>query len=130
MHALAFHLRGTSIISLYEHHTGEVSSAQIEDFSERLVRGELPHEDVFTTKGHGVFYSSNRPAVDGEPFVAVTGPQRAKLRGSRLRPYFATPHGDMMISGCFGLVQGFAAKYPQHRDEINAALGIRFVAST
>jgi uncharacterized protein (DUF1786 family) len=122
MHALAFHLRGTSIISLYEHHTGEISAAQIEDFSERLMTGTLPHEDVFTTKGHGVFYAPDRPAANGTPIIAVTGPQRGKIRGSKLNPYFATPHGDMMISGCFGLVQGFAARYPEHRDEIIAAL--------
>jgi uncharacterized protein (DUF1786 family) len=122
MHALAFHLAGTSIISLYEHHTGEITAAQIEDFTERLLAGTLPHEDVFTTKGHGVFYAPKRPPVDGKPIVAVTGPQRGKIRGSRLRPYFATPHGDMMISGCFGLIRGFAARYPQHREEIEAAL--------
>jgi uncharacterized protein (DUF1786 family) len=122
MHALAFHLRGTSIISLFEHHTGEISAPQIEDFTERLLAGTLPHEDVFTTKGHGVFYAPERPASNGTPIVAVTGPQRGKIRGSRLRPYFATPHGDMMISGCFGLVQGFAARFPQHRDEIEAGL--------
>jgi hypothetical protein len=28
----------------------------------------------------------------------------------------------MMISGCFGLVRAFAEKYPQHREEIEAAL--------
>jgi uncharacterized protein (DUF1786 family) len=123
MHALAFHLHGTKIISLYEHHTGEVSAAQIEDFTERLIAGTLPHEDVFTTKGHGVFYANDRPRTDHHPLVAVTGPQRAKVRGSRLQPYFAVPHGDMMISGCFGLVQAFAAKHPQHREEIEAALG-------
>jgi hypothetical protein len=67
----------------------------------------------------------DRGARDGErPLLAVTGPQRGRLRGSRLDPYFATPHGDMMISGCFGLVRAFADRYPQHRDEIEAALAI------
>ena len=123
MHALAFHLQRTRIISLYEHHTGEMTTAQIEDFSERLIDGALPHEDVFSTKGHGAFYAtgaaSSRPAPD---IVAVTGPQRGKIRGSRLNPYFATPHGDMMISGCFGLIHAFATKLPEHRDEIERAL--------
>jgi len=124
MHALAFHLTGTKIISLYEHHTGEISAAQIEDFTERLIAGTLTHEDVFTTKGHGVFYASDREAATPDPLIAVTGPQRGKVRGGRLRPYFATPHGDMMLSGCFGLVQAFAAKHAQHRDEIEAALRV------
>ncbi len=122
MHALAFHLRGSQIISLYEHHTGELSREQIEDFTERLIAGTLPHEDVFNTKGHGVFYA-DAPAPHGDhPLIAVTGPQRGKVRNSRLNPYFATPHGDMMISGCFGLLRAFAAKFPEHAEEIDQAL--------
>lgn len=128
MHALAFHLQGTRIISLYEHHTGEMTAPQIEDFTERLIAGTLAHEEVFNSKGHGVFYADEgvdtTDAERSSPLVAVTGPQRGKIRGSRLNPYFATPHGDMMISGCFGLVRAFAAKHPQHRDEIDAALPV------
>jgi uncharacterized protein (DUF1786 family) len=141
MHALAFHLRGTRIVSLYEHHTGEMSTEQIEDFTERLVLGTLAHEEVFGSKGHGVFYAPSPPGPlspgergDSDPspgpfpkgkgnmLIAVTGPQRGRLRGSRLQPYFATPHGDMMISGCFGLVEAFATKDPDVRDEIERAL--------
>jgi uncharacterized protein (DUF1786 family) len=120
MHALGFHLRGAAICSLFEHHTGEVSQTQIEDFCERLMAGTLEHEDVFSTKGHGVFYAAE--PKNRHPFLAVTGPQRGKLRGSRLAPYYAAPHGDMMLSGCFGLVDAFAAKYPEHAEEIGAAL--------
>jgi uncharacterized protein (DUF1786 family) len=122
MHALAFHLRGTRIESLYEHHTGEMSDEQIEDFTQRLVSGELQHEEVFGSKGHGVYYAPGRSSNGNEPFLAVTGPQRSRLRQSALKPYFAAPHGDMMISGCFGLVRGFAARYPDHAAEIEAAL--------
>ncbi|MHB8377604.1 MAG: DUF1786 family protein [Dehalococcoidia bacterium] len=124
MHALAFHLQGTRVISLYEHHTGELTREQIEDFTRRLLEGTLPHEDVFNSKGHGVFYAGGQAAHRGgaTPIVAVTGPQRGKLRGSELHPYFATPHGDMMISGCFGLLRAFGEAYPQHRDEIERAL--------
>ena len=122
MHALAFHLRDTHIHSLYEHHTGEMTTEQIEDFTERLIAGTLAHEEVFNSKGHGVFYADTASG-DAAPLLAVTGPQRGRLRGSRLDPYFATPHGDMMISGCFGLVRAFGSRYPQHREEIERALG-------
>ena len=130
MHTLAFHLRGTHIHSLYEHHTGELTPDQLVDFTQRLIAGTLPHEDVFDSKGHGVHYA-NLPAHPepvegraGSPFLAVTGPQRGKLRGSALDPYFAVPHGDMMVCGCFGLLWAFAEKHPDHRDEILAALGV------
>ena len=129
MHALAFHLRGTQIVSLYEHHTGEMTAGQIEDFTERLVAGTLAHEEIFDSKGHGAYYAENRGTRETEirkmrPIVAVIGPQRGKLRESRLDPYFAVPHGDMMVAGCYGLLWAFAEKYPAHRDEILAALGI------
>ncbi len=129
MHALAFHLRGTRILSLYEHHTGEVTREQIEDFTERLIDGTLVHEDVFGSKGHGVYYADGSKSETRNsktpPLIAVTGPQRSKLRGSRLDPYFAVPHGDMMVSGCFGLLLAFAEKHPEHRDEMIAALGVK-----
>jgi uncharacterized protein (DUF1786 family) len=128
MHALAFHLRGTRIVSLYEHHTGEVSAEQIEGFTERLLSGTLAHEEIFGSKGHGAYYAGrelgtgNRELV--RPIIAVTGPQRGKLRGSRLAPYFAVPHGDMMVSGCYGLLWAFAERYSEHREEILTALGV------
>ncbi len=122
MHALAFHLEGTRIISLYEHHTGEMAPERIVDYTARLMAGVLPHEEVFETKGHGVFYAS-RGAAAAPEIIAVTGPQRGKVRGTALHPYFATPHGDMMISGCFGLLVAYAEKRPEARDAIESALG-------
>jgi uncharacterized protein (DUF1786 family) len=119
-HTLAFHLRGTHIYSLYEHHTGLLDRDGLDSLSERLVAGTLQHEEVFGGNGHGVYYAALPESRD--PFVTVTGPQRDKLRGSRLNPHFAAPHGDMMLSGCFGLVQAFAARYPEHREEIARAL--------
>jgi uncharacterized protein (DUF1786 family) len=122
MHALAFHLRRERIVSLYEHHTGEMTNGQIESFTERLVRGDLSHEDVFETKGHGVHYVEKDGVAEALPLVAVTGPQRSRLRRSRIQPYFAAPHGDMMISGCFGMLRGFAYRFPEHAEQIERAL--------
>lgn len=124
MHALAFHLRGTRIVSLYEHHTGEVTADQIEDFTQRLLSGTLPHEDVFNSKGHGVYYAGDNGGSRAQ-IVAVTGPQRGKIRSSKLDPYFAVPHGDMMVSGCFGLLWAFAEKYPARAGDILPALGVK-----
>jgi uncharacterized protein (DUF1786 family) len=120
MHALGFHLRGRTICSLFEHHTGEINQLQLEDFCERLIAGTLNHEEVFQSKGHGVLYAAS--PNDRRPVIAVTGPQRSKLHGSRLDPYFAAPHGDMMLSGCFGLIEAFAGRFPEFGEEIEAAL--------
>jgi uncharacterized protein (DUF1786 family) len=124
MHLLAFHLRGRIVASLYEHHTGEVTVDQIERFTQRLAEGELTNEEIFSSKGHGAFHPARGLVGAGLPgMVAVTGPQRYRLRGSALDPYFAAPFGDMMVSGCFGLVRGFAEVYPGARDEITVRLG-------
>jgi uncharacterized protein (DUF1786 family) len=134
MHALAFHLCGEQVLALYEHHTGEMEQSQIVDFTRRLAQGTLEHEEVFGSKGHGVIYAEpNRPptaagadrsGVGGPgPFVAVTGPQRERVRGSALWPYMAAPHGDMMISGCFGMIRGLAYRWPELRGEVERALG-------
>jgi len=120
MHALGFYLSGSHVHALFEHHTGLLKPEEIESMTERLVDGTLSHDEVFNGHGHGVFYADGCRGSD--PLLAVTGPQRGKLRGSRLQPYFAAPHGDMMISGCFGLVQAFGERHPESREEISAAL--------
>lgn len=124
MHLLAFHVRGTRVRSLFEHHTGEVTPRLIVSMARGLAAGTLTHQDVFGSKGHGAAYfdqPSNR-----RPPAIVTGPQRGKIRGTGLRAYEAAPHGDMMVAGCFGLIAAFAEKHPAHRDEIAAALGLRW----
>jgi uncharacterized protein (DUF1786 family) len=124
MHLLGFHLRGRRIASLFEHHTGELSSEQAVTFSERLALGTLTNDEVFRSKGHGAFHADRglvAPRLPG--MVAVTGPRRDKIRGTTLRPYFAAPYGDMMISGCFGLLRGFAEAYPWARDAVESRLG-------
>ena len=47
---------------------------------------------------------------DDVGFLSVIGPMRGVLEGSKLRPYFATPHGSMMLAGPFGLVRAWAEK--------------------
>ena len=52
--------------------------------------------------GHGVAYVSD---FTGQSFpIAVTGPQRVLARG--MDCHLASPFGDMMLSGSFGLVEG------------------------
>ncbi|MGE5596266.1 MAG: DUF1786 family protein, partial [Hyphomicrobiales bacterium] len=124
MHLLGFHLRGRTIASLFEHHTGEVSDGQIEQFTTRLAEGTLAHDEIFTTKGHGAFHADRGVVAPRLPgMVAVTGPRRERLRGSALRPYFAAPFGDMMISGCFGLLRAYAEVFPDAREAVDARLG-------
>jgi hypothetical protein len=44
------------------------------------------------------------------------------MQDSPLRPYFATPFGDMMVAGCFGLLTAVADKFPEYTEQIHASL--------
>jgi hypothetical protein len=44
------------------------------------------------------------------------------MRGSVLRTYFAAPYGDMMLTGCFGLLAAAADIYPELGEIIKEAL--------
>jgi len=120
-HTLAFHLRQDNIMGLFEHHTGALSTEQLDNFIIMLCQGQLSHEEIFSDGGHGCFILTHEDIM---PFLTVTGPRRRLMRDSSLRPHFAVPHGDMMLSGCFGLVSALAHKLPEWREEIEEALGI------
>ena len=110
-HTLAFHLIEGRIVGIFEHHTGEITRVQLEDMLVKLANGTLTNEEVFGTSGHGALILQSSPPNTGTaefPFLAVTGPRRELLRGSQLHPYEATPHGDMMLAGCFGLLRALA----------------------
>ncbi len=121
MHTLAFVLDRGRIDAFMEHHTGFLNREKLTDMLERLEGGTLKHEDVFGDQGHGALYAEG-VALPRSPFVAVTGPRRRMLSGSKLRPYFAAPYGDMMLAGCYGAARACARKFPQWREEIEAAL--------
>jgi uncharacterized protein (DUF1786 family) len=124
MHLLGFHLAGRRIASLFEHHTGEVSDEQVERFTRELAAGTLSNEEVFATMGHGVSHHDRSLVGNSLPtMVAVTGPRRHRVRATRLDAYFAAPFGDMMISGCFGLLRAYGEVYPEANDAIADALG-------
>jgi uncharacterized protein (DUF1786 family) len=122
-HTLAFHLVQGQIVGIFEHHTGEIDRFRLEQMLLKLATGTLTNSEVFDSSGHGaLILGDGRPNGSPFPFLAVTGPRRAMLRGSTLEPYEATPHGDMMLAGCFGLLRAFADRYPAMSKEIDAAL--------
>jgi uncharacterized protein (DUF1786 family) len=119
-HTLAFRLQGTRIAGLFEHHTGLLSQARLEELLAQLAAGTLSHDQLFAEHGHGALVLD--PASVPLDFLAVTGPRRSLLAGSTLQPYLAVPHGDMMMSGCWGLVRACAHVLPWTRDAIETSL--------
>ncbi|MFN8556852.1 MAG: DUF1786 family protein [Dehalococcoidia bacterium] len=118
-HTLAMRTSGARIHAFYEHHTERLSGDQIEDLTVRLVSGALTNEEVVSRHGHGAWYVERHP--EGEPFVAVTGLRRGKLRGRRMASYVPVAYGDALMAGSVGLIDAFAARYPDAGEEIEAA---------
>ena len=130
-HTLAFRLGETGIQGVFEHHTGEIDLSKLELLLRKLADGSLKHQDVFDDMGHGaLMYSDEAFEFGKDDFdVVVTGPRRSLFNHQSpiknqksLRPYFATPFGDMMIAGCFGLLAATAEVMPDLRETINGSL--------
>ncbi len=132
-HTLAFRLGEKGIEGVFEHHTGEIDLIKLESLLRRLADSSLKHEDVFNDMGHGALMYSQEMFKFGEDEfdVVVTGPRRSMFaltpslsREERgiLRPYFATPFGDMMIAGCFGLLAATADVMPNLAEPIYGSL--------
>jgi uncharacterized protein (DUF1786 family) len=102
-HTLAALVKGERIWGVYEHHTSLLDEQKLMGHLLRFRRGELTNREVFDAWGHGCLVLPEGPATSDFTPVSITGPNRAKFRG--LGGHLAAPFGDMMLTGCFGLVE-------------------------
>ena len=112
-HTFAALIQGDHIFGIYEHHTGLLNPDKLAHHLSRFQAGELKHAEIFDDNGHGCAihpdYLRERPFT----FTVITGPRRSLARG--WPGVFATPLGDMMLTGCFGLVDAWLEKEQQSR---------------
>ncbi len=114
-HTIAFHLVHDLIKGLFEHHTQLLNAATLDSLIVRLAQGVLTNEEVYDDGGHGAL------VVNGgrnNPFIAITGPRHDVTTGSSLKLHRAIPHGDIMLTGCYGLVKACALRLANWLDEI------------
>ena len=130
-HTLTFRMGKNGIEGLFEHHTGLVDADKLESLLLMLAEGKIRREDVFNDQGHGALMYDPTPLHlgVGEYDVVITGPRRKLFRPScsssrllSLRPYYPAPFGDMMITGCFGLLAATADVMSELADQIRASL--------
>ena len=101
-------LRGR-LAGVFEHHTSALDASRLEDFLQRFLAGGLNNDEVRDDGGHGAVIGADAQAMDLTRLpMYATGPRRALLAGSSLPLEHAAPHGDMMLTGCFGLLRAFA----------------------
>jgi uncharacterized protein (DUF1786 family) len=108
-HTICVVTLGGRLAGVFEHHTSALDGPRLEDFLQRFLAGGLDNDEVRGDGGHGAVMGPDGRAADliQLPMYA-TGPRRALLAGSALPLEHAAPHGDMMLTGCFGLLRAFA----------------------
>lgn len=104
MHTFGVAMRAGRAYGLFEHHTGGITSGVLGHLVGQLQQGTLTHGDVVGNGGHGAAFHPEYVSAGAFPFVAVTGPHRRIA--APLGYHQAVPHGDMMLAGPFGLVEG------------------------
>jgi uncharacterized protein (DUF1786 family) len=105
-HTLAGVVDNGAVLSLFEHHTHQMTTGKLDDYLKRLCDGTLGFKEVFDDGGHGC-YIREAVGFDKIGSTLVTGPNRGIMRRSRLDIRFAAPYGDMMLTGCFGLMDAY-----------------------
>ena len=102
-HTLIAVVKSGRLLGLCEHHTSKITPAKLTALIDKLVDASLTHQEVFDDKGHGAAMAKGYSGLSFSPMIAVTGPKRRLCES--LPYYLAVPHGDMMLSGCFGLLR-------------------------
>jgi uncharacterized protein (DUF1786 family) len=104
-HTMAAVISRGEINSILEHHTRLLNPQKIERLLMDFANGEVSDEEVFKDNGHGMFYLNKPPGFSEIEEVVVTGPNRKILAKTKLQVNFATPAGDVMMTGPIGLIE-------------------------
>lgn len=97
-HTLSATIHEETICGLFEHHTFTLTPEKLNLYLKKLRLGTLTDEEIFASGGHGAVV---RESLETD-MIAVTGPNRRMLLP---RAYQAAPFGDMMLTGCFGVLR-------------------------
>ncbi|MDA8442500.1 MAG: DUF1786 domain-containing protein [Peptococcaceae bacterium] len=99
-HTLGMAIKGERVLGVFEHHTGVLDSTTLAQQLAKFQRGILANEEIFAATGHGAYM---HPDYRGNfEFVALTGPRWELAQDCDF--YRVAPYGDMMLTGCFGLL--------------------------
>ncbi len=108
-HTVAALLCDGRITALFEHHTSQLAPDKLRHFLDGLCRGTLKSSQVFEDGGHGAYIECVPEEVKS---TLVTGPRRDQFLSSGVLDgaVAAAPGGDMMITGCLGLIEAWTKK--------------------
>jgi uncharacterized protein (DUF1786 family) len=117
-HTMAAIISNDEVTAVLEHHTRLLNPQKMEQLLRDFADGQLSDEKIFKDNGHGMVYMKKPPGFSCIRKVVVTGPNRKILAKTRIPVHFATPAGDMMMSGPIGLVEAAKRRFlkDQHMD--------------
>ncbi len=107
-HTLGALIQGKRAWGIFEHHTGRMTRNRLISILHRFPQKRLADHEIFDDGGHGCAIHPNFSRKRGYRFIAVTGPRRSLAEG--LGFHMAAPHGNMMLTGCFGLIAALKEK--------------------
>jgi uncharacterized protein (DUF1786 family) len=110
-HTMAAIISSGEITAVLEHHTRLLDSVKMEKLLRDFAEGKISNEQVFEDNGHGMFYLKKPPGFSKIKKVVVTGPNRNILQKTGIKVHFATPGGDVMMSGTLGLVEAIKRRF-------------------
>jgi len=108
-HTLAAMISKGRIEGVMEHHTSCLNTEKLDRLIVRFLKGEVTSKEILDDGGHGAVILDS--VTDNKKEIIVTGPNRRLLKNSRLNVRFAAPHGNMMLTGPYGLVKAAQLKY-------------------
>jgi uncharacterized protein (DUF1786 family) len=99
-HTLGVSIKDGEIKGIFEHHTRMLTPEKLKNIVDKLSDGTLTNEEVFNDRGHGATVVDK---INPEE-ILIAGPNR-----SLFKEYgkYAYPGGDVMITGCVGLLKAF-----------------------
>jgi uncharacterized protein (DUF1786 family) len=112
-HTMAAIISMDKVTAVLEHHTRLLNPQKMKMLLRDFADGKLCDEEVFEDNGHGMFYLSKPPGFSKIEKVVVTGPNRKVLAETGLSVHFATPAGDVMMTGPIGLVEATKRRFLQ-----------------
>ncbi len=103
-HTLGVSIKDGEIKGLFEHHTRMLTPKKLKNIVDKLSNGTLTNEEIFNDRGHGATVVDK---INPEE-ILIAGPNR-----SLFKEYgkYAYPGGDVMITGCIGLLKAFEYFY-------------------
>ena len=111
-HVLAALVQGNKVWGIYEHHTSLMDLEKLEEHMARFKLGNLSNEEILDEMGHGCTILSGASRASAFHHLGVTGPNRERFSG--LHGHMAAPFGDMMLTGCFGLLEAVKKRVKPH----------------